>query len=153
MRKLRILDLVAIPFLLTGAAAQTPAPADQTPAAATTPAPPPAPPPSAWTQWGTDFSLMFDGYVDKKFNNPPSGFNGLRNFDVRADNVHLGMAIITIDHGPAPVGFHLDVGFGETFDIIHSVDSRSPDAFKYFKQAYVSFKPKSWHGLEIDAGE
>jgi hypothetical protein len=160
-----MLDLVAVPFLLTGTAvAQTPAAADQTPAAqtpaaqtpaaaATAPAPPPAPPPSAWTQWGTDFSLMFDGYVDKNFNSPPSGFNGLRNFDVRADTVHLGMAMITMDHGPAPVGFHLDVGFGQTFDIIHSVDSRSPDAFKYFKQAYVSFKPKSWHGLEIDAGE
>jgi len=112
----------------------------------------PAPPPSKWTQYGTDFSLMFDGYVDKNFNSPPSGFNGLRNFDVRADNVHLGMAMITMDHAPAPVGFHLDVGFGETFDIIHSTD-RAPDAFKYFKQAYVSVKPKSWHGLEIDAGE
>ena len=30
---------------------------------------------------------------------------------------------------------------------------RAPEAFKYFEQAYVSFKPKSWHGVEIDAGE
>jgi hypothetical protein len=159
--------LIFLPVLLAGvllagvAVAQTqppaqptPATADttQTPAPAAAPAAAPAPPPSKWTQYGTDFSLMFDGYVDKNFNSPPSGFNGLRNFDLRADNVHLGMAMITMDHAPAPVGFHLDVGFGETFDLIHSTD-RAPDAFKYFKQAYVSVKPKSWHGLEIDAGE
>jgi hypothetical protein len=95
---------------------------------------------------------MFDGYVDKAFNNPPSGFNGLRNFDVRADTAHVNMGMITIDHAPAPVGFHLDVGFGETFDIIHA-GNRDPEAWKYFKQAYISVKPKSWHGVEIDAGE
>lgn len=150
--------LIILPMLLTGvAAAQTQPPAQQQPATAETtpaptPAPPPAPPPSAWTQWGTDFSLLFDGYVDKSFNSPPSGFNDLRNFDVRADTLHLSMAKLTIDHAPAPVGFHLDVGFGQTFDIIHS-GNRDPEAFKYFEQAYVSFKPKSWHGLEVDAGE
>jgi hypothetical protein len=140
------------------AGAQTPTapdnpPAAKAPAAQPPAAPPPAtPPPSNWTHWGTDLSLMFDGYVDANFNNPASGFNGLRNFDVRADTAHLGMGMITIDHGPAPIGFHLDVGFGEDFDIIHATD-RAPDGFKYFKQAYVSFKPKSWHGVEVDAGE
>ena len=148
---------MAIPFLLAGVAfaqeqTSQDKPVPQTPAPAATPAPAPTPPPSKWTQWGTDFSLMFDGYVDKNFNSPPSGFNGLRNFDVRADTVHLNMGKITIDHAPAPVGFHLDVGFGQTFDIIHSTD-RAPEAFKYFEQAYVSVKPKSWHGLELDAGE
>src|SRR5438477_310887 len=147
---------MAILLMVAGAAlAQTQSSQDQPPAPQPTPAPAAAPapaPPSNWTHWGTDFSFMFDGYVDKNFNNPPSGFNGLRNFDVRANTVHLGMGMITIDHAPAPIGFHLDVGFGQTFDIIHATD-RAPDALKYFKQAYVSVKPKSWHGLEIDAGE
>jgi hypothetical protein len=135
--------------------AQTPVtpPAGQTPAAAAAPAPTPAPvDPGPLHQWGTDFSFMFDGYVDTNFNNPSSGFNGLQNFDVRADTAHISMGMITIDHAPAPVGFHLDVGFGETFDIIHA-GNRDPNAWKYFKQAYVSFKPKSWHGVEIDVGE
>ena len=110
------------------------------------------PPPSNWTHWGTDFSFLFDGYVDGSFNNPASGFNGLRNFDVRADTAHVNMGMITIDHGPAPVGFHLDAGFGEAFDIIHATD-KAPDELKYIQQAYVSFKPKSWHGVEVDAGE
>ncbi len=150
---------LAVAFLLGGAVvvqAQTPdnPPDGQTPPAApaaAAPAPAP-PPPGSLHQWGTDFSLMFDGYVDKAFNSPSSGFNGLRNFDVRANTVHVNMGMITIDHAPAPVGFHLDVGFGETFDIIHS-GNRDPQAWKYFKQAYLSIKPKSWHGVEIDAGE
>jgi hypothetical protein len=125
------------------AAAQTPAPAS---------APAPTPAPSAFTHFGTDFSFLFDGYVDTNFNHPDSGYNQLRNFDFRADTLHVNMGKITIDHGPAPIGFHLDVGFGQTFDWIHSTD-RAPNAFKYFEQAYVSFKPKSWHGVEIDAGE
>jgi hypothetical protein len=155
----------AVALLLGGAAAvqaqtqDTPPPA-QTPAAAPAAAAPAAPAPAAPApvdpgplhQWGTDFTLMFDGYVDKAFNSPPSGFNGLRNFDVRSDTAHVNMGMITIDHAPAPVGFHLDVGFGETFDIIHA-GNRDPEAWKYFKQAYISVKPKSWHGVEIDAGE
>ena len=38
------------------------------------------------------------------------------------------------------------------FDIIHA-GNRDPNAWKYFKQAYISFKPKWLHGIEIDAGE
>jgi hypothetical protein len=156
LRKTDISILIAGLFLLGGAAiAQTQTPPDNSPAAQTPaaqpPATPPPPSPSPFTHWGTDFSFMFDGYVDRNFNSPASGFNGLQNFDMRSDTAHVNMGMITIDHGPAPVGFHLDVGFGEAFDVIHSAD-RDPDAWKYFKQAYVSVKPKEWHGLEIDAG-
>jgi hypothetical protein len=44
------------------------------------------------------------------------------------------------------------VGFGEAFDIMHA-GNRDPEAWKYFKQAYVSLKPKALHGVELDAGE
>src|ERR1039458_5368654 len=130
-------------FLLGGAVgvqAQTPdnPPAGPTPAAAPAPVPPP---PSPLRQWGTEFSFMFDGYVAKNFNDPPSGFNGLRAFDGRSDTLHVNMGMITIDHAPDPVGFHLDVGFGEMFDTIHA-GNRDPDAWKYFKQAYVDFKDR-----------
>jgi hypothetical protein len=159
MRKTRTAILLA-GFLVvaTAAHAQAPTTPDNPPAAQTAAAqpaaaqPPATPPPSNWTHWGTDFSLLADGYVDASFNDPASGFNGLRNFDVRADTLHLGMGMLTIDHGPAPVGFHLDAGFGQDVDIIHSTD-RAPDDWKYIQQAYVSFKPKSWHGVEVDAGE
>ena len=142
-------------IILAGAAAVQAQTADSTPAPTPAPAAAPAPappPPSPLRQWGTEFSFMFDGYVDANFNSPPSGFNGLRNFDVRSNTAHVGMGMITIDHAPAPVGFHLDVGFGEDFDIIHS-GNRDPKAWKYFKQAYVDLKPASWKGVELDLGE
>jgi len=128
-----------------------PAATPQQDATATAPAAPPAPK-SPLTQWGTDFSFLFDGYVDWNYNNPASGFNGLQNFDFRADTAHVNIGKITIDRAPAPLGFHVDVGFGETMDAIHAAD-RDPNAWKYFEQAYIDLKPKSWHGLEIDAGQ
>jgi len=99
-----------------------------------------------------DFSFLFDGYVSGNFNSPDSGANQLRNFDYRANTAHVSMGKVTIDRAPGPVGFHLDVGFGQAFSTIHSTD-RAPNAFKYFEQAYISVKPKSWHGVQIDAGE
>ena len=160
MRKTCINVLIVGASLLIGVATAQPsatdtdqAPAQTPPAqtAAVAPTPPPAPK-SAFTQGGMDFSFMFDGYVNGSYNHPDSGFNQLRNFDFRADTLHVNMGKITIDRAPAPVGFHLDVGFGQTFSVIHSTD-RAPQAFKYFEQAYVSFKPKSWKGVQIDAGE
>lgn len=108
--------------------------------------------PSPWTRWGTDIHLLLDGYADWNFNSPPTGLNALRNFDTRADAMHLSMAMLTLDRAPAPIGFHLDAGFGQTFDLIHKFDT-APGELKYFNQAYLSLKPKAWHGLEVDAGE
>ncbi len=129
----------------------TPAPAQEGQAApAAAPAAPA--PPSAYHQMGMDFSFLFDGYVDGNFDNPDSGFNGLRNFDYRSNTVHFNMGKITIDRAPGPVGFHLDVGFGEIFSATHAADA-APEGMKYFEQAYVDFKPKSWKGVEVDVGE
>ena len=111
---------VLFTFLL-GCAASGLAQTSGPPAADNSPAVPAPPASSPLRQWGTDFTFLFDGYVDKAFNNPPSGFNQLRNFDVRASMPHVSMGMITIDHTPAPIGFRLDVGFGETFDIIHAI--------------------------------
>jgi len=155
MRRSCFTVLFASPMVVAGlAVAQSQPSTDQASqqTSASAPAAAAPTPKSPLTQWGTDFSFLADGYVDGNFDHPDSGFNQLRNFDFRADNVHLSMAKITIDHAPAPVGFHLDVGFGQAFDVIHSYD-RAPDSFKYFEQAYIDFKPKSWKGVEVDVGE
>jgi hypothetical protein len=165
MRKSCIVLTIAGASMLAGLAlaqgpSAEPAPAaDQAPApqAPTTQTPAPAAaapaPKSAFTQGGMDFSFLFDGYVNGNFNNPDSGLNQLRNFDVRSNNAHVSLGKITIDRGPAPVGFHLDVGFGQTINMVGNADGRSPQAFRYFEQAYVDFKPKSLHGLQIDVGK
>lgn len=150
--------LAAGSLLLSTAAvqAQSPenAPAAQgpTPVPAATPTPTPTPAPSAWTHWGTDFSVLLDGYADTNLNHPDSGYNQLRNFDVRSDTAHFNMGKFTIDHAPAPFGFHVDLGIGQAFDIIHASD-RAPEGMKYLEQVYVSLKPKQWKGLQIDAGK
>ncbi len=156
MGKKCIVTMVASAAMLAGAArAQEPAPqptaAAGAPAAETTAAPSSQP---GWpfTQGGMDFTYMFDGYVNGSFNDPPSGFNQLHNFDLRANTAHVNMAMISIDRAPAPVGFHVDVGFGEVFNTIKAAE-RAPDEFRFFKQAYVSVKPKSWHGFGVDAGK
>src|SRR5450631_1298852 len=120
--------------------------AQTTPAAGTDPQQPAAPAaptigataqPSPWTKGGTDFSFWFDGYADANFNHPDTGFNDLRNFDYRADTAHVNLAKISIDHAPAPFGFHADIGFGEALYGMHALDpSGSPDAMKYIEQAY-----------------
>ena len=130
--------------MLTGLSfAQAPAPSAPAPAASDK---------SPYTQAGMDFSFLLDGYVNGNYNHPDSKLNTYRNFDFRSDGAYLNMAKITIDRAPGPVGFHLDVGAGKAFNYMHSTD-RAPDAFKYFEQAYISVKPKSWKGVEIDAGE
>ena len=147
MPKYRFLSAAAALALVLApvAAAQT-ATQDAQPAA------PAAGPSSPFHQAGMDFSFLLDGYVEANFNHPDSGWNGLRTFDFRADTLHLNMAKATIDLAPQPVGFHLDVGFGQFFSATHALD-RAPQAFKYFEQAYVDFKPQSWKGVEVDFGE
>jgi putative OmpL-like beta-barrel porin-2 len=142
---------------MTGAlVAQSTAPLAADPAPAPNPSPAPAPaPPSPLHRWGMDFTFTLDGYTDKNFNNPPSKLNGLRNFDFRNNGAYFSYGQITIDRAPAPVGFRLDIGAGKMFDFLHSFDraSQTAEGLKYFKQAYIAFKPKSLKGVQVDAGK
>jgi Putative beta-barrel porin-2, OmpL-like. bbp2 len=123
----------------------------QPPAAATAPAAAAAAK-SPLTQAGIDFSFLLDGYGSLNFNNPDSKFNQLHNYDFRGNSTHLSLGKIAMEHAPDPIGFRLDVGFGETLNWNSSTE-RSPEWFRYFQQAYVSFKPKSFHGVQIDVGK
>ena len=108
--------------------------------------------PSFWTRWGTDISFLGDGYADLNFDNPACGWNALRNFDMRSNTAHLDMAMMssTTRRGRS--------GFTSTSDSArrstwYTRTDRAPNQLQHVEQAYVSFKPKSWHGLEVDAGE
>lgn len=114
----------------------------------------PAPPAlgGAWLGGPIRVSGLIDGYYLKNFNNPASGVNQLRNFDVKANSLTLNMAKLVLEHDPAPVGFRLDFGFGRAFQIFHSTEPAG-DVLNILPQAYVSFKPGNAGGLQIDFGK
>jgi len=91
-------------------------------------------------------------YYNLNFNHPASGFNGLRNFDLKANQFSLNMVKLTAQHDPDPLGFRVDLGFGRAFDTVHAAE-QAPNIFRYLEQAYVSVKPKSAGGLQLDFGE
>lgn len=132
----------------TAAPAAPAAPADQQPAAPPAPA---APPPTTWKVGGVDVSGLVDAYYSVGFNHPAGNIAGLRNFDDRVNQPELNEASLTVDYGPKPVGFHVDVGFGRAYDTF-SATERDVNEMRFLKQAYVSIKPASWKGLEVDLG-
>jgi hypothetical protein len=62
------------------------------------------------------------------------------------------MAKITLNKDPAPIGFHVDVGFGRAFEILKTPHP-DPELYRFIEQSYISVKPKSWKGVEVDMGE
>jgi len=94
---------------------------------------------------------MVDGYFSWGFNHPTGHLSLLRNFDDKTNQPELNMAALAFDYAPKPVGFHVDVGVGRTFDIMSATEN---DAtwMRSFKQAYISAKPASWNGTEFNFG-
>lgn len=115
-------------------------------------APPEAVRASSWLPGSIHFSGVMDGYYSANLNHPSSRTNQLRNFDVNADQFSLNMTKVTAELPPAPVGFRLDMGFGEAFDLFNGGESSSV-LMRYVMQAYVSFKPAAWKGVQIDFGK
>ncbi len=55
-------------------------------------------------------------------------------------------------HSPDPVGFELDLGYGETMT---QISTSNGDSFfdKFVEQAIVEFKPTKAKGFEMDFGK
>ncbi|MCW5966454.1 MAG: porin [Bryobacterales bacterium] len=98
------------------------------------------------------FSGLVDTYVSKSFQNPATGTVAGRAFDTDINTFMLNMAKLEIEHAADPIGFRLDLGFGRGFEIFNGLEPGG-DALQYIPQAYVSFSPKSWKGLQIDLGK
>ena len=122
----------------------------------TAPAPAAAPAPDApkpWTMGSIRITGLIDGYYSKNFNNPASGNNVLRNFDVKSNSLTLNMTKISLTHDADPVGFTLDLGFGRAWDVFHATEPSGSGIVNYIPQAFVSFKPQNAGGLQIDFGK
>lgn len=136
---------------VTPAEAQSGSPASPPDAATAAPIPSTTFSTSNMRLHGLNFSGVFDGYYSFNNNHPASGLNNLYNFDDHADQVDLNMLKLTVSHDADPVGFRVDTGFGRAFQLLHN-PVPSPGEFRFIEQAYVSLKPKSAKGLEIDLG-
>ena len=121
----------------------------QQPPAPPTPAATPAP---AWSIGSIDISGLLDGYYSFNNNHPASGFNTLRNFEVKSNQFSLNMTKLSLSHAANPIGFTFDIGFGRAWQIFHATDP-ARGGNEYIPQAYVSLKPERWGGLQFDFGK
>lgn len=106
----------------------------------------------SWTKAGLDFYLLGDGYASLNFNHPANGVNQLYNFDVKANQAHLSMAKFGMEKPSGVLGFRVDVGAGNAFDLISASD-KAPEAMKYLEQVFVELRPKQMHGVQLDFGK
>lgn len=106
-----------------------------------------------WTMGDIKVNGLVDAYYSYNFNNPASGFNTLRNFEVKSRQFSLNMAELSLSKDPDPIGFRVDLGFGRAFDVINASDPGGRDIQRYIQQAFVSVKPKNWGGFQMDFGK
>ncbi|MBL0161481.1 MAG: porin [Bryobacterales bacterium] len=142
MRLFQGAALLAAAAPLALAQAQAPSPATS----ASTSAP--------WSIGPVQFSGLIDGYYNYTPNHPASRTVLYRNFDVRANSISLNMAELNLDMAPEPLGFKLSLGAGRAFDLIHFADTANGfDSLRYVPQAYLSYKPVTAKGLQLDFGK
>jgi hypothetical protein len=157
-RLLQSMTVAAMSITLV-AGAQTPA----SPAPAPTPAPAnQAPAASTWSVGPMDISGFIDGYYSYNANRPSDAANGqvndLYNFNDKTDQFNLSAAKLTLNHDPDPVGVRIDLLFGRTNELVNNnyaapSDPKTKDQLNYIEQAYLSLKPPTAKGMELDFGK
>ena len=133
--------------------AQSPAPP-----AAPGPAGAPAPEQTAAGNRAAFFDKwVFGGFVDTyygyNFNRPASRKDGLRNFDVNHNQFSLSLLELSVLRQPDPLGFRVDLNFGDIAKMVHAAEPGGSDVFQYLQQAYLSYKAPLGKGLSIDFGK
>jgi hypothetical protein len=102
---------------------------------------------------GVVFSGFADTYYGYNFNRPASRRNALRNFDFNHNQFSLNLLEIALERAPEPLGFRLDLNFGDTAKWVHSSEPGGSDVYQYLQQAYVSYKAPLGKGLTVDFGK
>lgn len=97
---------------------------------------------------------MVDVNFNKNFNNPASHINDYRNFDVYENQFNLSLAKITLQKTASPVGFRVDLGFGQTMDLVNSDASLGGvKSLRNVEDAYLSAVLPVGNGITINAGK
>jgi Putative beta-barrel porin-2, OmpL-like. bbp2 len=101
----------------------------------------------------TEVSGFVDGYYQWAFNDAAPQ---LRNFDITHNGFGLSYAEIAFGK-PATeasrAGFRLDLGAGDTVDLVNAFEPGGTGYMKYVQQAYVSYLAPVGKGLTIDFGK
>jgi len=93
-----------------------------------------------------------DGYYGVRFAGGQDSPNALRAFDANNGFV-LNLAKATILMNPTaalPVGFRIDLGFGNTMNVVAGLDTLDPEASRYLEQAFATLKLGD---LTVDLGK
>jgi Putative beta-barrel porin-2, OmpL-like. bbp2 len=99
-----------------------------------------------------------DVYLLHNFNDPISGTNQLREFDLHSDQPSLGYLELTLARHPRRIGFRLDVGVGATADVYEQQDpavTTNPTlarSLSYVEQAFLTVMVPLAREIQLDVG-
>jgi hypothetical protein len=101
---------------------------------------------------------LLDLYAQHDFQQPASGQVLYREFDF-ATGPSVGLARLTLAHQPDPLGFRLDVGFGDVPNAYMQSDPAATQypayarGMSYLLQAFVTVRPPPVPQLAVDVGK
>src|SRR5437867_5149606 len=111
----------------------------------------------AGTGFSQTFTGMIDGYYSGNFAKPPSRTNALRAFDINHNEFSLNYAELAIEQKAEPVGFRVDLGFGDAAKVVHATEPAcqtpalsSCTFYQHLQQAYLTGTKNK---LTIDFGK
>lgn len=109
--------------------------------------------PEAFSWKRLQLTGYIDSFYDLNYNHPPSRTSQLQAFNFTADKWSLASATASIQSAPAPVGFRVDVGVGRVYDAFWLSETSHDGWSRHLLNAYVSLKPASWKGVQVDFGK
>jgi hypothetical protein len=153
--QLTIAGAMAIALVAAAEAQTAPPPQPSTEPAATAAAaaaPAPEAAPKTWRIGPMDVTGFLDGYYSYNYNGPSSAANGkvndLYNFNDKTNQFNLSAAKMTLNHDPGKLGAHIDLFYGRTSHLINT-----PGQLEFVEQAFISTKPPTAKGFELDMGK
>ncbi len=94
-----------------------------------------------------------DLYYSKNFAIPANRINKFRTFDISENQFNLNLAEAVIQKQASPIGFRLDLDFGPTTNLVHTIDGIVDQSWKYLQQAIITVVLPIGKGLTVSAGK
>ena len=102
------------------------------------------------TALSQSFTGTIDGYYSGNFNDLTRRTNALRAFDIRNNEFSLNYAELAIEDKSKPVGYRVDLGFGDAAGIVNSFEPSTTAFLEHLQQAYMSLSKEN---LTVDFGK